>query len=191
MNELIMPNEFVELSDVNVEILILTDSVKRLDIRYAPNLKKIINFSESLIIGPEKAKGDIPALNRCPKLNEIITLGYIKFNTKIETNGKSITCAWTGVNDEVVPTLTSVGSEYFGDFPCYYYDTKSSIEEVDTALIYAYPTIRECKTEEFKLFIDKTLQNIDEISSKRFSKEREIYDGLNNAPVKVLTRFSK
>ena len=191
MNELIIPNEIVELSDANVEVLVLTDSVKRLNIRYAPNLKKIINFSELLIIGPEEAKGEVPALNKCPNLNEIITYGYIKFNTKIETNGKSITCAWTGDEDMKVPTLTSVGSEYLGSFPCYHYDITSPIEEIDTALVYAYPTIRECKTEEFKPFIDKTLQNLDEVTDDRFSKEREIYNGLNMAPVKVLTRFSK
>lgn len=191
MNELILPNEIVELSDASVELLVLTETVKRLNIRYAPNLKKIVNLSEFLIIGPEKAKGDTPALNRCPNLNEIITRGYIKFNTKIETNGKSITCAWTGVENEITPTLTSIGSEYLGSFPCYFYDTKSPIEEVDTALIYAYPTIRECKMEEFKFFMDNTVKNLGEVTCDRFSSERDIYNGLNNSKVKVLTRFSK
>lgn len=189
MKKLVIPNEIVELSDASVEVLVLTETVKRLNINYAPNLKKIINLSEYLVIGPENVKADVPVLNKCNKLNEIITYGYIKFNTKIETNGKSIVCAWTGLKDDNVPTLTSVGCEYLGNFPCYYYDINIPIEEVDASLVYAYPTIRSCKVSEFKTFITKALNNLDEVTNDKFSNY--LYEELVTAPVKVKTRFSK
>ncbi len=187
MAKLTLPNEVIELSDASVEVLVLDENVKRLDIKYAPHLKKIVNLSEYLIIGPEKATGAVPVLNRCPALNEIITCGYIQFNTKIETNGKSITVAWTGLQGDNMPVLTSVGSEYLGAFPCYYYNTDCPIEEVDTSLMYAYPIIRECKKEALKPFLEASFSDVNQVVEGRLVSEND----LNVMQEKVSSKFSR
>lgn len=168
---LVVPNETIEyeLRDKDVEIIVLHKDMERLDIKYAPSLKKIISFSDYVIFGPAERKADIPVLNHCKNLNEIITFGYIKFNTMISTGGIEKVCAWTGTN-EIPPTLTSVGSEYFSTFPCYYYDLTAPIEEVDSSLIYAYPQIRECPIKLCDPVITEAIAKPDEVSKPIFEK---------------------
>ena len=168
----VVPNNISEyvLSDKEIEILVLNKNMKRLEIKYAPSLKKIISLSSYIVFGPEELKADIPVLNKCKNLNEIITFGNIKFNTMISTNGINEVCAWTGVN-EVPPTITSVGSEYMTEVPCFYYDLKAPIEEVDSTLLYAYPLIRECPLELIDIFMNDVLENPDEVSKVQLYKQ--------------------
>ncbi len=163
---LVIPNEKTEyvLSNKEVEILVLNKNMKRLDIKYAPALKKIISLNRGdVTFGPEELTATIPVLNNCKNLNEIVTFGNIKFNTMIATNGKEIVSAWTSVNG-VPPTITSVGHEYINEVPFFYYDTKAPIEDADTSLIYAYPAFRYCPTELFDDFLNGILKKPDEVS---------------------------
>ncbi len=168
---LVVPEDVTEyeLRDMEVEIIILHKNMKRLDIQYAPSLKKIVSFSDYIVFGPKEVKTGMPVLNNCKNLNEIITFGYIKFNTMISNNGLEQICAWTGINN-LPPTLTSVGSEYFGTFPCYYYDLSLPVEEVDSSLVYAYPVIRECPLQVADTLICNAITNYDEVSRTKFRK---------------------
>ena len=175
MSKLLMiPSEVkeYEFSNKDAEVVILHKDLERFDIKYAPALKKIISLSEYVVFGPAEAKGEVPILNKCPKLNEIITFGYIKFNTMVVTNGTKKSCAWTGI-DEIPPVLTSVEYEYIGDFPCYYYDTKAPLEEIDSTLIYASPLIRECPIRSWSIFMEKSLINPSEVG-KPIVKEKKL-----------------
>ena len=62
-----------ELRDEKAEVIILHKNMKRFHIIYAPSLKKIINFSDYIVMGPAEVSATIPVLNRAKKLNEIIT----------------------------------------------------------------------------------------------------------------------
>ena len=50
--------ENIKIVDENVNVIILPTTTKRLEIGYAPQLKKIISLSPELIIGPETKKAD-------------------------------------------------------------------------------------------------------------------------------------
>ncbi len=105
-----------EVKDEKIEVLILNADLERLDIKYAPSLKKIISFSDCVTFGPREEEIGLPILNNCSFINEIITFGQIKFNTLVQVKGKSVPCAQ--INSDL-PILTSVGKEYLHDFPFY------------------------------------------------------------------------
>lgn len=165
----IVPDETKEyvLSDEEVEVLILNRNLQRLDIRYAPALKKIISLGECVIFGSSVLKNDVPVLNKCRSLNEIIAFGNIIFNTALRGD----ICCWSGI-DEIPPTLTTIGFEHNGLFPCFYYDTTAPIEMVDSTFIYANPTIRECSIELIDDLIQKAIEIPEEISEIRISKKK-------------------
>ena len=167
---LVIPNEIIECELLNseVEVLILHENVKRLNIVYAPSLEKIICLSPSIILGPKEPKAEVPVLNHCVNLNEIITFGDIKVNTRIEVGGKVIEAAWTGINGDVPPTITSVGDEYTGNFPCFYYDSSAPIEEVYTKFIDAEPTIRFCSKESFERLAETAVECPCKVTQPKF-----------------------
>ena len=152
-----------EMVDAETEILVLPVGFERLDIRYAPNLKKIISRSNHVTFGPESRNIGMPILNRCPKLNEIITYGDIDFNTAILINGQVASCAWLKAGADA-PTLTSVGTDYLLDYPCYTWKTMDGLVCVEEA----YPTIRVCTSEKADVFIAQSIDNPDEVTKPKF-----------------------
>ena len=170
---LVIPNGVTECELLNseVEVLVLHENVKRLDIVYAPSLEKIICLSPSIILGPAEPKAEAPVLNHCVNLNEIITFGDIKVNTRIEVGGKVVEAAWTGINGDVPPTITSVGDEYTGDFPCFYYDLNAPIEEVYARLIDAEPQIRFCPAESFERLASIAIECPYQVTKPKFQQK--------------------
>lgn len=161
-------NEVVRLVDEEIEILLLAKKVKRLEIAFAPNLKKIISLSPELIIGPEVRRADTPALNYCKSIREIITLGDVKFNTTLFIDGKYRECAWTtagkdGIYEASAPALTTIGHKPMHEFPCYYYDLSVPIEE--TKLRYINPEVRSYPIELITSIIESALDDPNSVTS--------------------------
>ena len=155
--------EVCELIDDEVELLFLPPSLKRIDIKSAHNLKKIISFNSSIIFGPEEARLAAPAFYMCPNLNEIITYGDLNFNTLFLKNGVAVPCGWLR-NEQVPPTITTLGFEYQKEVPFYCYNEGKDIISIEEA----YPTIRECpefRKEAFLKYID---ENPNEVSQPKF-----------------------
>lgn len=166
--------EVIKLSDEFVEVIILPKSSKRLEITYAPNLKKIVSLSSELIIGPEVKRADIPALNHCKSIREIIAFGDIRFNTTLPINGKETECAWTTVGKDgefelEAPVLTTIGRDPIYEFPCYYYDLNAPVDE--PRLEYYYPEVRTCPSELTDLLIDAAFKDVDSVTT--FKKDKQ------------------
>ena len=166
--------EVIKVSDEFVEVIILPRSSKRLEISYAPNLKKIVSLSSELIVGPEVKKADIPALNHCKSLNEIIAFGEIKFNTMLPIGGKYRECAWTTVGKDgefelEAPVLTKIGTDPIYEFPCYYYDLNAPVDE--PRLEYYYPTVRTCPSEITDLLIEAAFKDVDSAATLKKDKQ--------------------
>ncbi len=159
---MVVPPEITELDlrDTDVEILYLHRKMERLDIQVAPSLKKIIFFGEYITFGPSEPEIGVPALNRARKLNEIITTGYINFNTFTLNTGVPVRTGWVSLSGEP-PVLTSVG-EYPGDFPCYYYDLYASSEH--SKLIDAEPIVRSCSPKFYEFAVVNAVDHPDSIS---------------------------
>ena len=163
--------EVCELINDDVELLFLPPSLKRLDIKHASNLKKIIFFGSSITFGPEAARVAAPAFNMCPNLNEIVTCGDLNFNTLFLRNGVAVPCGWLR-NEQVPPTITSIGFEYQKEVPFYCYKEEKCIVSIKEA----YPVVRECpefRKEAFLKYID---EKPDEVSQPKFYKAKDIFN---------------
>ncbi len=167
---IVVPPEITEfeLRDKDVEVLYLHKKVERLDIQMAPSLKKIIFLGEYITFGPKEPRITVPALNRAGKLNEIITTGYINFNTFTLNNGFPVRTGWVSLTGEP-PVLTSVG-EYPGDFPCYYYDLYASSEH--SKLISAEPIVRECSPRYYEFAVMNAVDHPDFVSQEILTLKR-------------------
>ena len=158
--------KFYEMNDDEIEILILPSGLERIDIKSAQNLKKIISHSNAVTFGPKCKTIGIPVLNKCPKLNEIITYGDIDFNTAILINCRVVSCAWLKEGQDA-PTLTSVGFDYLLDFPCYSWIVGDGLFRFDDA----YPNIRMCSFEKADVFIAQVMENPDEVTKTKLHQK--------------------
>ena len=62
-------------------------------------------------MGPKKKQVDIPVLNFCPNLKEIISFGQIEFNTMLNVNGKNRDCGYSFVNEEDMVAVENSGEK--------------------------------------------------------------------------------
>lgn len=169
--------ETIKLVDENVNVIFLPSTTKRLEIGYAPKLKKIVSFSPELVIGPENKRADIPALNHCSNLLEIITFGSVRFNTMLPIDGEYRECAWTtvgkdGVYELEAPVLTTIGSAPEQEFPFYYYDLNAPVDE--PRLEYYYPNVRTCPAEATDFLLDSAIRDVDSVTTLKKEKQLKL-----------------
>jgi hypothetical protein len=152
------------IQDNEVQAVILPITVTRVNVGYSPKLELIISFSQNLTMGPKKKQLDIPVLNFCPNLKEIISFGQIEFNTMLNINGKNRDCGYSFVNEEdVLPYLTIVGkNETFENYeiPCFQYDLTKPMENVDRELLTRPIIARNCPVELVDTLITSRLENL-------------------------------